>query len=216
MIEGVNYDIRTIDLGEIKTIQELHLELKKILNLPEFYGKNWDAFWDSINGLIEMPSDLIFYNYRTFTERFEKDSKILIQIINDFNKSDNVERIHLDYFDDIPENESLENLSCLFESKPFQWGLRGNPHLWIELQDYFKQITIAKDEDELISQVHEGIKILTGESIHTDKPFFVKKYSKGGMSSGMISPDFWTKSAIPLSIGRFKKIKTNGNILYIA
>ena len=27
----------------------------KELNFPEFYGMNWDAFWDTITGLVELP-----------------------------------------------------------------------------------------------------------------------------------------------------------------
>lgn len=50
---------RIIDVTEIKTAKELQEKLKKELDFPEFYGMNWDAFWDTITGLVELPERLM-------------------------------------------------------------------------------------------------------------------------------------------------------------
>ncbi len=55
-----------IDLSSIKTEKELHKLLAKELVFPEFYGKNWDAFWDSITGLVELPETIEFINSQSF------------------------------------------------------------------------------------------------------------------------------------------------------
>ena len=47
-----------IDLSEIQTSIEVHKILKEKLGFPSYYGMNWDTFWDSITGLVEMPHDL--------------------------------------------------------------------------------------------------------------------------------------------------------------
>lgn len=75
----------TIDLAEIETIQELHAKFKKELDFPDFYGMNWDAFWDSISGLVEMPEKLVLLNWNLFETKFQKDSRILKHLIEDFN-----------------------------------------------------------------------------------------------------------------------------------
>ncbi|WP_268800413.1 barstar family protein [Pseudomonas huanghezhanensis] len=35
--------------------EELHCVLRGALGFPGWQGCNWDAFWDAITGLIEMP-----------------------------------------------------------------------------------------------------------------------------------------------------------------
>ena len=36
----------TLDLTGCKSLGELHLRIKKAFDFPDFYGQNWDAFWD--------------------------------------------------------------------------------------------------------------------------------------------------------------------------
>ena len=37
-----------IDCSEINNKKELHEQFKTKLNFPEYYGMNWDAFWDCL------------------------------------------------------------------------------------------------------------------------------------------------------------------------
>ena len=78
-------DKRILDVSKIQSLTELHCLLKKNLELPEYYGMNWDAFWDAITGLIELPEILIFEGWNDFKERLPEESQILIDILNDFN-----------------------------------------------------------------------------------------------------------------------------------
>jgi RNAse (barnase) inhibitor barstar len=72
-----NYNIQTIELDKIISIDQLHKELQRVLRFPESYGKNWDAFWDCITGESKMPTNLIFYNYKTLSERFKEELQFL-------------------------------------------------------------------------------------------------------------------------------------------
>ena len=49
-----------IDLSTVTTERELHELLARCLSFPSFYGQNWDAFWDSISGLVSLPEKIIF------------------------------------------------------------------------------------------------------------------------------------------------------------
>lgn len=49
-----------INVSSITTEKELHETLASSLGFPDFYGKNWDAFWDSITGLVDMPNEIEF------------------------------------------------------------------------------------------------------------------------------------------------------------
>ena len=37
-----------LNLTGCKYLDELHEKIRKAFNFPEWYGKNWDAFWDLI------------------------------------------------------------------------------------------------------------------------------------------------------------------------
>ncbi len=37
-----------LDLTDCKYLGELHQRIKSALSLPEYYGENWSAFWDSL------------------------------------------------------------------------------------------------------------------------------------------------------------------------
>ena len=38
--------IITLDLTGCKYLGEIHQRIKKAFDFPDFYGANWDAFWD--------------------------------------------------------------------------------------------------------------------------------------------------------------------------
>ena len=38
--------IITLDLTGCKYLGEIHRRIKKAFDFPDFYGENWDAFWD--------------------------------------------------------------------------------------------------------------------------------------------------------------------------
>lgn len=39
-----------LDFRGCKNIDELHLRIKETFGFPDYYGKNWDAMWDCIDG----------------------------------------------------------------------------------------------------------------------------------------------------------------------
>ena len=64
--------IITLDLTDCKYLGELHERIRVAFDFPEWYGANWDAFWDLlwsdcdadnvlITGVNTMPDELIEY-----------------------------------------------------------------------------------------------------------------------------------------------------------
>ena len=79
-------EIVTIDLREVISSKDLQIVLMEKLEFPDFYGKNWNAFWDAITGLVEMPQKIIFLGWDTFSVKLPKDAEMLRNLFEDFNK----------------------------------------------------------------------------------------------------------------------------------
>jgi RNAse (barnase) inhibitor barstar len=86
-----------IDLGGCETKEALHEIFKQKLEFPDFYGANWDAFWDCINGLVEMPDEVILINWQGFAQACPRDMQILREIIHDYPERNSEKRITLAY-----------------------------------------------------------------------------------------------------------------------
>ena len=41
--------IITLDFTNCKYLGEMHLRIKNTFGFPEYYGQNWDAFWDLLS-----------------------------------------------------------------------------------------------------------------------------------------------------------------------
>lgn len=205
------YNIVSIDLNRQESIKQLHTTFKQKLNFPDFYGMNWDAFWDVITGESKMPTNLILYNYKSLGDRFKDSASQLSRIKVDFNKLNPNKQIHFDYKNEIENIHLASEPSSLFKTRPFQYGLRGDLPLWDDLEEEFKQLSIPKTEDELITNLYQTIEKLTGLNLLTKEKIYVERYNKGGMSGGTVSGRFWLKKGIPLIIGRYREMKKADN-----
>lgn len=74
----------TIDLRGITSKAALHALFKEKLGFPDWYGPSWDAFWDCIVAVVEMPEHLTLVNWEEFAQACPKDMQILRQVIQDY------------------------------------------------------------------------------------------------------------------------------------
>jgi ribonuclease inhibitor len=74
-----------IDLHGIQSIDALHDSFKRALKFPSFYGDNWDALWDTLTGMKEMPEKITLLGYAQFASRFPSEDKAFSKIISDYN-----------------------------------------------------------------------------------------------------------------------------------
>ena len=42
-------NIAVLDLTDVSDLEDLHNRIKKALDFPDYYGANWNAFWDCLN-----------------------------------------------------------------------------------------------------------------------------------------------------------------------
>ena len=79
----------TIDLTNVDTKAAFHMTMKSQLGFPDWYGVgwvSWDAFWDAIIAVVEMPDRLVLRNWETFAQACPKDMQILRQIMTDYHQ----------------------------------------------------------------------------------------------------------------------------------
>ncbi|MEU5438750.1 barstar family protein [Streptomyces sp. NPDC020719] len=58
----------TIDVSFVTSEDELHGLLKREFDFPYFYGRNWDAFWDAVTGLVRIPDQVRFVGWVSLLE----------------------------------------------------------------------------------------------------------------------------------------------------
>ena len=74
----------TIDLRGITSKQAFHELIKRELGFPEWYGVSWDAFWDCIVAVVQMPQQVTFINWEELAQACPKDMGILRQVMQDY------------------------------------------------------------------------------------------------------------------------------------
>lgn len=102
--------------------------------------------------------------------------------------------------------EMQSSVAKIFEESPERWGLRGDPYLWDDLEKCFINIFIPYSEDDFRKEMYYNFQKLTGFKIDLKENMYIPKYIHGGMSSGMISSDFWLNTALPLLIRRLNEL----------
>ena len=68
-----------VTVGDVFKTEELHQRLMTALAFPGFYGRNWDAFWDAITGLVEMPHTLRLEGWLALETHLPRDARVLRQ-----------------------------------------------------------------------------------------------------------------------------------------
>jgi RNAse (barnase) inhibitor barstar len=75
-----------IELGNVTSAQQLHALLMESLNFPGWYGRNWNAFWDAITALVEMPERLVLDGWQQFSLRMPGEAHLMRKCLEDMSK----------------------------------------------------------------------------------------------------------------------------------
>ena len=75
-----------INLAGVNTKVAIHQAFKQHLGFPDWYGPSWDALWDAIIAVVEMPKEVVLLNWQEFAQACPKDMQILHQIIADYHE----------------------------------------------------------------------------------------------------------------------------------
>lgn len=71
-----------------KYLGEIHERIREAFNFPEWYGRNWDAFWDLLWS--ECDADKVeILGESTLPEKFKYDIDIMHRVLEDNKKEYN-------------------------------------------------------------------------------------------------------------------------------
>ena len=75
-----------IDFSKCKYSMDLHNEIRKKLELPEWYGNNLDALWDMLTGFIETPIEITVI-YKPENKAAENLKENVLKVIETFKEA---------------------------------------------------------------------------------------------------------------------------------
>ena len=70
-----------LDLTGCESLLEIHERIRKAFDFPDWYGKNWDAFWDLLSFECDADKVEIFGEY-TLSHKFDKYLKMIHKILD--------------------------------------------------------------------------------------------------------------------------------------
>ena len=74
----------TIDFTNVKCFLEMHKIIQKSLEFPDYYGCNWDAFWDCLTDMYGDPIHIEIIGLEVIERKFGDSAKKMIEILKRF------------------------------------------------------------------------------------------------------------------------------------
>lgn len=101
-------------------------------------------------------------------------------------------------FRSAPIGKSWAVVADLFDPAPSQWGLRGDLFLWLEMRRSLCHVGMPETPETLSDIIHAAHAAATGARLLAEGETWVPHLARGGMSSGIVSGEFWCRRWIPL------------------
>ena len=73
-----------VDFTNVKYYLEMHAVIEKSLDFPDYYGCNWDAFWDCLSDMRGDPIHIEIIGLEVIERKFDDASEKMIRILKKF------------------------------------------------------------------------------------------------------------------------------------
>lgn len=80
-MEQISY---TLDFTNISDVNEMHTIIRDALGFPDYYGRNWSAFWDCITELYGEPICIEIIGLDVLNKSSSDAASMLIAILQRF------------------------------------------------------------------------------------------------------------------------------------
>ena len=77
-----------LDFSKCKYLGEIHQLLKEKFGLPEYYGENWDALWDCLDGLFCERGEYLVQlkEFNSLDNKLLDDCQLMLEVFDDVHK----------------------------------------------------------------------------------------------------------------------------------
>ena len=73
----------TIDLSSVTDLWDFHDIIAEALDFPDYYGCNWDAFWDCLTDIFG-DVRITLYGFKRFEQIASEEASILLELLYDY------------------------------------------------------------------------------------------------------------------------------------
>lgn len=77
-----------LDFTGIKSLWDLHEYFKVVFRLPDQYGRNMDALWDSLYYSFEFPTTITLKNLSAIPLEMHEAVEIMLELFHDLENED--------------------------------------------------------------------------------------------------------------------------------
>ena len=81
----------SIDFSNVEHYLEMHKTIGEALDFPEYYGCNWDAFWDCLTDLLGRPIHIEIIGLEVIERKFGSAAQKMMEILKEWKHSENDE-----------------------------------------------------------------------------------------------------------------------------
>ena len=87
-------NVYTIDFTNVDHYLEIHFVIRQALDFPDYYGCNWDAFWDCLTNMVGRPIHIKIIGFDIIERKFENAAKIMMETLKEFKHYENDEYVN--------------------------------------------------------------------------------------------------------------------------
>ena len=77
-------DLYTIDFSKVEYYIQMHKIIQEALDWPDYYGCNWDAFWDCLTNMVGRPVHIEIIGLDAVEQKFGDEVKTMVDILKEF------------------------------------------------------------------------------------------------------------------------------------
>ena len=87
-------EIYTIDFTNVQYYLEMHSVIRQALDWPDYYGCNWDAFWDCLTNMVGRPIHIEIIGLDVIERKFGDAAGMMVDTLREFKHYDDDEYVN--------------------------------------------------------------------------------------------------------------------------